>query len=232
MHKYSLHDPQLDAELRAYLAEVEAEAKAAFHLRLRNRGVRDLNVLRAFERVSRPTFVPHRYLDLAERDLALPIDCGQTLDEPWLAARMVEALGVEPQHHVLEIGAGTGYVTAILAQLAADVVALERFQTLATAAQSRLAGLGVETAAVVWADGLDMKPEAGPFDRILVHGVLTALPDGLMASLADGGILVCARPHGAAQTIMRIRKAAEGVEERPICPCRLQPLQPGLAATL
>ena len=103
-------------------AEEAAEAKAAFHLRMRARGVQDLAVLRAFELVPRQTFVPHRYLDLASRDLALPIGCGQTLDEPWLVARMIEALSVERGHRVLEIGAGTGSTAAILAQLAAEVI--------------------------------------------------------------------------------------------------------------
>ncbi len=216
----------------ADLAEDVAEAKAASHLRMRARGVQDLAVLRAFELVPRQTFVPHRYLDLTSRDLALPIGCGQTLDEPWLIARMIEALGVERGHRVLEIGAGTGYATAILAHLAAEVIALERFQSLASAAQSRLAALGVVNAAVVWADGLDLPAEIEPFDRILVHGLLETLPERLMDRLGPDGVLVCARPSAEVQAIVRIKKNAEAVVETLICPCRLQPIVPGLAATL
>ena len=96
MRKPSQADPALAALVaRAHdadVAEDAAEAKAAFHLRMRARGIQDIRVLRAFELVPRHTFVPHRYLDLAARDLALPIGCGQTLPEPWLAARMIEAL--------------------------------------------------------------------------------------------------------------------------------------------
>ena len=167
----------------------EAEAKAAFHLRLRARGVRDLAVLRAFEIVSRARFVPERYATFAARDLPLPLPCGQTTHEPWLLAGAVEALGVEPSHRVLEIGSGSGYVTVILAQLAGEVLGLERWSELATAAQERLAELGVKNATVVWGDGLAVPQDVGRFDRILVHA---ALPDGvdLTGLLAHAGRLV------------------------------------------
>ena len=121
-----------------------AEAKAAFHLRLRARGVRDLAVLRAFETVPRDRFVPERYTAMAARDLPLPIACGQTTHEPWLLARAVEALAVEPGHRVLEVGSGSGYVTAVMAQLAGEVLGLERWASLAEAAQARLDALEAE----------------------------------------------------------------------------------------
>ena len=170
----------------------EAEAKVAFHLRLRAHGVRDLAVLRAFEIVPRTRFVPERYAALAARDLPLPIPCGQTTHEPWRLARAVEALGVEPGHRVLEIGSGSGYVTAVLAQLAGEVLGLERWADLAAAAQERLVDIGAENATVVWADGLAVPQEVGRFDRILVQA---ALPDGvdLTAFLAGDGRLVAGR---------------------------------------
>lgn len=171
-------DPPIVAE--------EAEAKAVFHLRLRARGVRDLAVLRAFEIVPRSRFMAERYADLATRDLALPIACGQTSHEPWILARAVEALGVEPGHRVLEIGSGSGYVTAILAQLAGAVLGLERWASLAEAAQARLDAMGIAGAKVAWGDGLAVAQELGRFDRILVQGTL---PGGasLDALLAEGG---------------------------------------------
>jgi protein-L-isoaspartate(D-aspartate) O-methyltransferase len=234
-------DPVLEAAVQrvhdADLHDAAAEAKAAFHLRMRARGVQDLAVLRAFELVSRQTFVPHRYLDLASRDLALPIGCGQTLDEPWLVARMIEALKVERGHRVLEIGAGTGYTAAILAHLAAEVIALERYNSLASAAQARLAELGLDNAAVVWADGLDLPPQLEPFDRILVHGLLPELPPQLMVRLVATGILVCARPTADGQQIVQVMHGdvTDGEEapvEVAICPCRMRPIEPGLAAAL
>jgi protein-L-isoaspartate(D-aspartate) O-methyltransferase len=213
---------------------VRAEAKAAFHLRMRARGIQDLGVLRAFELVPREFFVPHRYLDLATRDLPLPIDCGQTLLEPWLVARMVEALGVDRSHRLLEIGAGTGYATAILASLAQDVIGIERYQSLAIAAQARLTDLAIVNAVIVWGDGLAIPADVEEFDRIVVHGLLDS-PAPLIARLTVGGILVCARLVGesGAQHVVRIVKTGEEtVAETAICACRLQPIIGGIAAAL
>jgi protein-L-isoaspartate(D-aspartate) O-methyltransferase len=149
-------------------ASARAEEKAAFLLRLRASGIRDLDLLRALEKVPREIFVPHRLVDLARRDLALPIGCGQTLSEPSLIARMVEALALARNQRVLEIGTGSGYSTAVLAEIVEEVVSIERFQTLAIAARLRLQRLGKMNATVIFADGLAISAEAGPFDRILV----------------------------------------------------------------
>ena len=212
--------------------EQAAEAKAAFHLRMRAQGIRDLRVLRAFELVPRAYFVPSRHESLAARDLAIPIDCGQTLNEPGLVARMIEALAVEPGHRVLEIGAGTGYATAILAQLGDEVIGIERFQSLATAAGARLDALGIANAAIVWGDGLSLPADVAPFDRILVHGILEE-PADLLRRLTPGGVLVCAAIRDGAQAIARSTRGLDGhVTETSAGSCRLQPLVPGLAAAL
>ncbi len=154
-----------------------AEERAAFHMRLRARGIQDLAVLRTLELVPRALFVPHRYADLAQKDVALPIGCGQTVSEPGLVAQMMEALELAKHHRVLEVGAGTGYTAAILAQLAGEVISLERFQSLATEARSRLGQMGIDNAGVVWGDGLAIPPEVGAFDRILVEGRLDDGPE-------------------------------------------------------
>ena len=237
MRRPSPTDPALAALVArahdAEAAEEAAEAKAAFHLRMRARGIHDIRVLRAFEVVPRQTFVPHRYLDLAARDLALPIGCGQTLPEPWLAARMIEALRVERTHRVLEIGAGTGYAAAILSHLAEEVISLERYQSLAIAAQARLAALGIETAAVVWGDGLALPAGLEPFDRIIAHGLLDPLPAALLDHLAEGGFLVCARPASEGQALARIARGADGApSETMLGPCNLQAIESGLASML
>ena len=150
----------------------DREGFAAFLLRLRSRGISDIGVLRALEMVPRDAFVPHRYLDLALRDVALPIGCGQTMPEPFLVARAMEALSLSPGHRVLEIGTGSGYSAAVIARLAAEVVSLERFQTLALEASTRLADLGIQNARVLWADGLALPEGLGLFDRVVVHGVV------------------------------------------------------------
>jgi protein-L-isoaspartate(D-aspartate) O-methyltransferase len=215
--------------------DVRAEARAAFLLRLRARGLRDVNVLRAIETVPRELFAPHLYADLAMRDLALPIPCGQTMPEPFVAARIAESARIEPGHRVLEIGAGSGYVTAILARLCASVVSIERFQTLAIAARERLAAIGVANAAVVWGDGLRVTPDIGQFDRIIVHAVLDQPPPTLLGALAVDGVLLVGRRRqdGAGVAMMRLQRAAAGdwVAE-PLFACRLQGLIPGIAASL
>ncbi len=169
-----------------------AEAKAAFHLRLRARGVRNHAVLRAFEIVPRGLFRPARLVALAARDMPLPLPCGQTSHETWRSALAVEALGVRPGHRVLEIGSGSGYVTAVLAQLGGEILGLERWAELAVWAQWRLEAMAITTAAVVWANGLAVPTGIGTFDRILVHAVL---PDGvdMTALLEPGGRLVAGR---------------------------------------
>jgi len=217
-------------------ASARAEEKAAFLLNLRAEGIRDLDLLRALERVPREMFVPHRLVDLARRDLALPIGCGQTLSEPSLIARMIAALGLERHHRVLEIGTGSGYATAILAEIAEQVISIERFQTLAIAARLRLQRLGNANAAVICADGLVVPVEAGPFDRILVHGCAEEPPQRLIDLLADDGRIVMARPDRSTpsrQVLIELRRGADGkLSESEVCACRLQALVPGLARVL
>lgn len=197
-----------------------AEARAAFHLRLRARGVRDLAVLRAFEIVPRGIFLPAGLATLATREMPLPLPWGQTSHEPWRCALAIEALAVEPTHRVLEIGAGSGYNTAILAQIAGEVLGVERWAGLAEAAQARLSDLGLTHAVVAWADGLVVADQIGRFDRILVHGTVPAVAafDGL---LAPGGRMVAG--HGG-RSVLRA-----GGETRDIGACPYAMLVGGLA---
>ena len=211
--------------------EDDAEAKAAFHLRMRTRGIRDLAVLRALELVPRREFVPQRYRDLACRDLPIPIGCGQTLESPWLAARMIEALRVDRDLRVLEIGSGSGYATALLARCGAEVLGVERFKSLAVAADARLVELNVSNASVIWADGLDLPETTGRFDRILVFGALSARPEHLLARLSDAGALICALDMGAGQDVVWMSNAPESTRVI-VSGSRLQPIQQGLAAAL
>jgi len=164
-----------------------------FVLKLRARGLRDTNVLRALEMVPRELFVPHIYADLAGKDIALPIRCGQSMPSPFDVARMLEILDIQPHHRILEIGTGSGYTTAILARMARDIVSVERFQSLTVEAKARMEQLGLDHVSIHWADGLALAPDMGGFDRILVHGRLDRSPVSLWAAMAQGGILVAAR---------------------------------------
>ena len=129
--------------LRAHAdAEVDRESDAAFVLSLRARGVFDRAVLSAMERVPREVFAPRRYADLARSDVALPLACGQTMTSPAVVAAMLAALDVRPGHRVLEVGTGSGYVTALLSRMGAEVHSVERRATLAESASHRLASAG------------------------------------------------------------------------------------------
>jgi protein-L-isoaspartate(D-aspartate) O-methyltransferase len=228
----SLEEPPPDLEEQT----IEAQNKAAFLMDLRARGIQDLALLRALENVPREIFVPHRFADLARRAIALPLRCGQTLPELWLTAKMIEALAPLPCHRVLEVGTGSGYATALLARLAREVLSIERFKSLAIEAEARLARLAITNAGVVFGDGLAILPKIGPFDRVIVQGLLAEVPENLIAALGEDGLLVAARPDFKAMTrqhVARIaRNGAGGIDETPVCPSRLQALLPGEALAL
>ena len=212
----------------------EAEERAQFMLRMRARGVGDLRLLRALERAPRALFMPQRYADIAARDIALPIGCGQTAPPPSIVAAMIETLDVKPGARVLEIGGGTGYASALLAQLAGEILSLERCQTLAVEAAERLAAFGLGNVEVAFADGLGFRAEGREFDRILVHALIEAPASRLIEMLAPGGALVAVVSDEAEQRIVRLARDAEGqIGAGARGPARtFVPLVPGLARAL
>ena len=198
------------------------QAVMAFLLRLRARGISDVGVLRALELVPRDLFVPIRYRDLAWRDMALPIACGQTMPEAWLVARMMEALDLDRSHRVLEIGTGSGYATAMLAQLAGEVVSYEIFEALSVESRARLKNLGLANVEIRQADIFESLGAVGQFDRILVHGIVEWMPDALLGALKDGGIMVLGRRGGAKSAVLtRLLKQGADLAETELCQCRL-----------
>jgi protein-L-isoaspartate(D-aspartate) O-methyltransferase len=211
--------------------EVDAQERAQFMLRMRARGIQDLSLLRALERAPRALFMPQRYQDVAARDIALPIGCGQTAPPPSVAAAMIEALALNRAHSVFEIGAGTGYATALLSQLAGQVLSVERCQTLALEAATRLTAFGVDNAQVAWADGLSPGDHVGPFDRIIVHGLIGEPPAGLVERLSADGALVAVAAEGVReQRIIRLTRDGEGrfvVDDKGSARC-FSPLAEGL----
>jgi len=212
-----------------------AQATMAFLLRLRARGVADVDVLRALEKVPRLSFVPHRYADLALREMALPIPCGQTIGEPFVTARMLEALDLGAGRRVLEIGSGSGYSTALLARLADEVVSYERFQALALEAKIRLRSHGGEKVELIWGDGLAPSGEKGLFDRILVDAIMSHEEAALVLErLAQGGVMVCAmsEPGEGARLVRFTQDETGAFSTSPICPCRSSALARGVAKAL
>lgn len=157
---------------------------------LRGRGISDPSVLDAMLRVPREEFVPAPYRAQAYEDHPLPIGNDQTISQPYIVAVMLESLQLTASSRVLEIGTGSGYVTALLAELAGDVVSVERHPALADKAREVLAGLGYTNVRILTADGALGIPAAAPFDAILVSAAAAELPRALLAQLSDTGRMI------------------------------------------
>lgn len=204
-----------------------------FQLLLRRRGIGEQAVLRAMDEVPREHFVSAELADNAYADQALPIACGQTISQPYVVAFMTEHLDVEPQHHVLEVGTGTGYQAAILSRLARDVVSIERYRTLADGARERLKTLGYGNVTIIAGDGLAGAPAEAPFDRIMVTAAAEEVPETLLAQLAEGGkIVLPLGPRNGTQHIVKLTKTAGGLARQSLIAVRFVPLLPGQAREL
>lgn len=157
---------------------------------LRKRGLRDERVLSAMERVPREEFVAEEYRSQAYEDHPLPIGEKQTISQPYIVASMLEAVAIQPSEKVLEIGAGSGYVTALLAEIAREVFAVERHAALASKASEMLDRLHYSNAQVILGDGSQGLAEHAPFDVIVVSAAAPELPPALIAQLAEGGRMI------------------------------------------
>lgn len=177
---------------------------------IETRGVRDAGVLAAMREVPREVFVPAELAEFAYRDSPLPIECGQTISQPYIVALMAAALQLSPRDRVLEIGTGSGYAAAVLGRLAKEVHTVERHAVLAEGAAAALAALGVDNVQVHTADGTLGWPAAAPYDAIVVTAAGPEVPAALIAQLAVGGRLVM--PVGereGAQWLLRLTRASE-----------------------
>jgi protein-L-isoaspartate(D-aspartate) O-methyltransferase len=212
---------------------VGAEARIAFLMALRAKGLRDTSILRAFETVPRGRFVPRRFIDLALTDVALPIACGQTTLAPSQMAEVLVALDPRPEHRVLEIGSGSGYGTAILARLAGEVVSIERYRSLAVEARGRLEAQGVGNAEILHGDGRLGHLGGMPYDRILIEASVEYLPAELLAQLAPAGRIVCVERSAAGSVLVRHSREAGGdLVREALSRFTMPPLMIGTAAAL
>lgn len=170
-------------------------------------GIRDPEVIAALRAVPRHEFVPAEHLDRAYANHPLPIGYGQTISQPYIVALMTEALGVGPGDRVLEIGAGSGYQAAVLAEMGVEVYSIEIIGPLAESAAERLARLGYGDVQVRHADGYEGWPEAAPFDAIIVTAAPDHVPPPLLGQLAVGAVLVIpVGPVGGFQELWQIRR--------------------------
>jgi protein-L-isoaspartate(D-aspartate) O-methyltransferase len=191
---------------------------------LRGRDVVDERVLAAMERVPRDLFVPEDLRDRAYDDAALPIGGGQTISQPYMVARICEALGLRGGERVLDVGSGSGYQAAVLAELAAEVDTIDRIPELAEMARANLAAAGYERVRVHVGDGTRGLPERAPFDAIAVAAAAPELPKSLYEQLEERGRLVVPVGRHGIQRLEVVVRSPEGPAVVRSVPCRFVPL--------
>jgi protein-L-isoaspartate(D-aspartate) O-methyltransferase len=201
------------------------ERLAMVENQLRQRGIFDRRVLAAMSQVLRHEFVPQQSWAEAYADHPVPIGEHQTTSQPYIIAAMLQAAEIAPQDRVLEIGAGSGYQTALLAQLAGNVYAVERYPSLSARAQSVLRRLGYANATVITGDGSLGLPEHAPYDAIIVAAAAPRVPPALVEQLAPGGRLVAPVGDSQQQVLQLARKSRDGaVTVASLEGCRFVPL--------
>ena len=200
--------------------------------RLREKGIRDERVLAAMAAVPRHLFVEEALASRAYEDSALPIGHGQTISQPYVVARMIEAL-IEnrPAKKVLEVGTGCGYQAAVLAQVFEEVYSVERIKGLLERARRNLLGLRLANLRLAHGDGHAGLEKAAPFEAIIVAAAARSVPDALLRQLAPGGrmILPLHAAHGGAQRLVLIERSGRGYVESELDAVRFVPMEAGKA---
>jgi len=206
-----------------------AQKKMQFFLSLRQHGVNDSRVLAAMEKVDRGQFVRGLFTSRAYEDMPLPIACGQTISQPSVVGLMTQAAELSDRDTVLEVGTGSGYQAAILAQLTRRVYTVDRHRRLVREAQEIFDNLGLINITAIAADGSFGLPDNAPFDRIIVTAAAEDPPGPLMQQLKIGGIMIV--PVGqsdAVQSLIKVTRHSDGYEYDELRPVRFVPLVEGL----
>ena len=195
---------------------------------LRERGITDERVLAAMTRVPRHEFTPEAFRHQAYSDYPSPIGEGQTISQPYMVALMLQALALRPEDKVLEVGTGSGYVTALLAELTAQVVSMERHSVLADEARAVLARLGYRNVDVIAGDGTAGFPARAPYDAIVVSAAATEVPHALIAQLSEGGRVISpvGPPESQQLQLIQMLNGEPQTSLRELC--RFVPLLPGM----
>ncbi|SEM13807.1 protein-L-isoaspartate(D-aspartate) O-methyltransferase [Stigmatella aurantiaca] len=194
---------------------------------LAKKGIQDSRVLEAIARLDRAAFIPEALRHAATEDFPLAIGHGQTISQPYVVALMSQALGLRGSERVLEIGTGSGYQTAVLAQLCKEVYSVEIVPALARSASLLLKDLGFSNVFLREGDGGQGWPETAPFDVIIATAAPEAVPPRLLAQLQPGGVMVIpVGPQGGAQELLRITRSPEGLLPRVehLLPVRFVPM--------
>ncbi len=189
-----------------------------------SRGIEDKRVLGVMAKVPRHRFVLPEYLDSAYEDHPLPIGEGQTISQPYMVALMTECLGLKGDEKVLEIGTGSGYQAAILAEISKEVYTIERVENLAERAKKVLSDLGYENVKVIIGDGSRGLEKEAPFDGIIVTAGAPILPKSLVDQLAEGGKMVIPVGGSFSQALLLVEKEKGKVKTTSVCGCVFVPL--------
>jgi protein-L-isoaspartate(D-aspartate) O-methyltransferase len=203
------------------------ERRNMVETQLSARGIRDERLLAAMARVPRHEFVEARYRDQAYEDHPLPIAAGQTVSQPYIVALMLQTLQLEPSSTVLEIGTGSGYQSAVLAELVAHVYSIERHPQLAREAEDTLSRLGFTRVTVLVGDGTQGLANYSPFDAIVVSAAAPQIPPPLFDQLREGGRMIIPVGPTQAQELQLIRKYAGKPQITLLEGCRFVPLISG-----
>ncbi len=188
------------------------------------RNISDQGVLDAFLKIERHKFIPQDLRDNAYADFPLPLGEGQTISQPYIVALMTQELGLAGKEKVLEIGTGSGYQTAVLAELAREVYTIERFESLAKKAKELLLELGYQNIKLKTADGTAGWPEEAPFDRIIITAATSVIPAPLAEQLKEGGKMILPLGESFSQVLTLAQKINNKLETRNICGCVFVPL--------
>ena len=206
------------------MRDFESERLVMVEEQLRRRGISDPRVLEAMAKVPRHLFVPQDYQSSAYEDRPLPIGEGQTISQPYMVAIMTQSLELNGREKVLEIGTGSGYQAAILAELARTVYTVERISSLTQSAQKVLGGLGYENILFRTGDGSKGWPEEAPFGGIIVTAGAPDIPQTFKTQLAEGGILVIPTGPRYTQTLLKLTREGNKFIEEDVTGCVFVPL--------
>ena len=211
----------------------EREGFAALVLRLRAEGITNLDLLTAVEQTPRSQFVPSEYSESAYSSRSIPIECGSFMEGADLAVRLLSLLQIKPGQRVLEIGTGSGFMTAVLGRMTERVISLERYRTLISLAQKRIEVLGIRNIILKHADGMNGLPGEGTFDRIIATAAFPAHPRFFAEQLVSGGMLLA--PVMIDETtcmMMRLTKTGSRFEREDLFPVPYLPITPKMALHL
>lgn len=203
--------------------ELRALRERMVATQIASRRIKDKRVLEVMAKVPRHRFVLPEYRDSAYEDHPLPLGEGQTISQPYMVALMTESLGLKGDEKVLEVGTGSGYQAAILAELSKEVYTIERFKSLAENAKKALGDLGYKNVKVIIGDGSRGLEEA-PFDRIIVTAGAPVLPKSLADQLAGGGKMVIPVGGSFSQALLLVEKEKDKVKTTSVCGCVFVPL--------